>query len=95
MIQGNDGGANISFDGGTTWSTQSNQPTAEMYRVTVDDQQPYWLYGGQQDNSAVAIPSRTADGLIEGATPECRGQPEFANCLCTRSTKKFFALPTD
>jgi photosystem II stability/assembly factor-like uncharacterized protein len=58
MIEGNDGGANVSYDGGRTWSRQDNQPTAEMYRVTVDDQHPYWLYGGQQDNSAVAIPSR-------------------------------------
>ncbi|HSN56331.1 MAG TPA: hypothetical protein VLT32_16815, partial [Candidatus Sulfomarinibacteraceae bacterium] len=65
MIEGNDGGANVSFDGGRSWSSQSNQPTAEMYRVTVDDQHPYWLYGGQQDNTAVAIPSRTADGGID------------------------------
>ena len=65
LIQGNDGGANVSFDGGVSWSAQTNQPTAEMYRVTVDDQQPYWLYGGQQDNTAVAIPSRTADGVID------------------------------
>jgi photosystem II stability/assembly factor-like uncharacterized protein len=65
MIEGNDGGANVSMNGGRSWSTQSNQPTAEMYRVTVDEQYPYWLYGGQQDNSAVAIPSRTADGRIE------------------------------
>jgi len=64
MIEGNDGGANISFNGGMTWSEQSNQPTAEFYRVTVDDQDPYWLYGGQQDNSAVAIPSRSSDGRI-------------------------------
>lgn len=64
MIEGNDGGANISFDGGRTWSTQANQPTAEIYRLTVDDQWPYWLYGGQQDNTAVAIPSRTPDGII-------------------------------
>jgi photosystem II stability/assembly factor-like uncharacterized protein len=65
MIEGNDGGANISFNGGASWSTQANQPTAEMYRVTVDDQHPYWLYGGQQDNSAVAIPSRTSAGGID------------------------------
>ena len=65
MIEGNDGGANVSFDGGRSWSPQSNQPTAELYRVTVDDQQPYWLYSGQQDNTAVAIPSRTAGGGIE------------------------------
>jgi len=63
LIQGNDGGANISFNGGRTWSTQENQPTSEIYRVTVDDQQPYWLYGGQQDNSAVAIPSRARGGI--------------------------------
>jgi len=59
MVEGNDGGANVSYDGGRTWSTQDNQPTAEMYRAAVDDQFPYWVYGGQQDNSAVAIPSRT------------------------------------
>ncbi len=63
MIQANDGGANISFNGGRTWSTQQNQPTSEMYRVTVDDQYPYWLYGGQQDNTAVAIPSRSPGGI--------------------------------
>jgi photosystem II stability/assembly factor-like uncharacterized protein len=63
MIQSNDGGANITFNGGRSWSTQDNQPTAEMYRVTVDDQEPYWLYSGQQDNSAVAIPSRAPGGI--------------------------------
>jgi photosystem II stability/assembly factor-like uncharacterized protein len=63
MIQANDGGANVSFNGGRTWSTQQNQPTSEIYRVTVDDQYPYWLYGGQQDNSAVAIPSRSPGGI--------------------------------
>ncbi len=65
LIEGNDGGANISFNGGRSWSAQSNQPTAEIYRVTVDDQYPYWLYGGQQDNTAVAIPSRTPSGAID------------------------------
>jgi len=65
LIEGNDGGANISFDGGRSWSVQSNQPTSEIYRLTVDNQHPYWLYGGQQDNSAVAIPSRTSDGVID------------------------------
>ncbi len=65
LIEGNDGGANISFDGGRSWSLQSNQPTSEFYRLTVDDQWPYWLYGGQQDNTAMAIPSRTSDGAID------------------------------
>ncbi|MAN58275.1 MAG: hypothetical protein CMC08_00385 [Flavobacteriaceae bacterium] len=58
LIQANDGGANVSHNGGKTWSTQFNQPTAEIYQVEVDDQYPYWLYGGQQDNyTTVAVPS--------------------------------------
>jgi len=57
-IQSNDGGANITFNSGETWTTQFNQPTAEIYQVEVDDQYPYWLYGGQQDNySTVSVPS--------------------------------------
>ena len=57
MIQANDGGANVSLDGGATWSTQANQPTAEIYQVAVDDQFPYRLYGAQQDNTTVIVPS--------------------------------------
>lgn len=56
-IQANDGGANVTLNGGASWSTQTNQPTSELYQVEVDDQQPYWLYAGQQDNSTVAVPS--------------------------------------
>ncbi len=58
FIHGNDGGANVTHNGGKTWSTQFNQPTAELYQVEVDDQYPYWLYAGQQDNSTtIAVPS--------------------------------------
>ncbi len=57
MIQANDGGANVSLDGGRSWSTQANQPTAEIYQVTVDNQYPYRLYGAQQDNTTVIVPS--------------------------------------
>jgi photosystem II stability/assembly factor-like uncharacterized protein len=60
MIQSNDGGANVSFDRGETWSVQSNQPTAQFYRVSTDNDFPYRLLGGQQDNSAVRIRSRSA-----------------------------------
>lgn len=56
-IQSNDGGANITTNGGLSWSTQENQPTAELYQVEVDDQYPYWLYAGQQDNTTIAVPS--------------------------------------
>ncbi len=64
LINGNDGGANVSVNGGATWSTQANQPTAEFYRVTVDDQFPYRVYGAQQDNSTVSVPSRTTGSGI-------------------------------
>lgn len=64
FIQSNDGGANVTHNGGKTWSTQFNQPTAEIYQVEVDDQYPYWLYGGQQDNSTtVAVPSMAPYGI--------------------------------
>ena len=59
MINANDGGANISFNGGISWSTQKNQPTAQFYRVITDNRFPYYVYAGQQDNSSVAVPSRT------------------------------------
>ncbi|MDH5382988.1 MAG: glycosyl hydrolase, partial [Cyclobacteriaceae bacterium] len=58
MVIANDGGAAISFNYGATWSTQSNMPTAQFYRVNVDNAFPYNLYGGQQDNSSVKIASR-------------------------------------
>jgi len=54
----NDGGAAISFNHGKSWSTQSNMPTAQFYRVNVDNQFPYRIYGGQQDNSSVSIAHR-------------------------------------
>ncbi len=60
MIQGNDGGAAVSFNGGETWSTLYNQPTAEFYHVTTDAQVPYGVYGAQQDNTTIAGPSRSA-----------------------------------
>ncbi len=58
MIQSNDGGANVSYNGGKTWSTQRNQPTSELYRVTVDKQFPLRVYGAQQDNSTISVPSQ-------------------------------------
>ena len=66
MVQANDGGANVSYDGGVTWSVQSNQPTAQMYRVSTDNAFPYRLLGGQQDNSALRIRSRSAFGSSIG-----------------------------
>jgi photosystem II stability/assembly factor-like uncharacterized protein len=68
MINSNDGGANVSSTGGTTWSTQMNQPTAEIYRVTVDTRFPYRVYGAQQDNSTTSVPTFSQDmerGMID------------------------------
>ncbi|MGZ4966530.1 MAG: WD40/YVTN/BNR-like repeat-containing protein, partial [Chthoniobacterales bacterium] len=61
----NDGGASVSMDGGKTWTTQGNQPTAQFYHVAVDNAFPYHIYGAQQDNSNVCIASRTDTGIIE------------------------------
>jgi len=59
MINSNDGGANVSNNGGKSWSSQQNQPTAQFYRVIADNLVPFNIYGGQQDNSAISIASRT------------------------------------
>jgi len=64
MIIGDDGGAQVTYDGGETWSTYYNQPTAQFYRVTTDDHFPYRIYAAQQDNSTVRIPHRVTDGSI-------------------------------
>lgn len=63
MINANDGGANVSFNGGESWSTQRNHATAQFYRVITDNQYPYHVYGGQQDNSAIGMPSAAPGGL--------------------------------
>ncbi|WP_268123132.1 VPS10 domain-containing protein [Roseivirga pacifica] len=64
MVNANDGGANVSINGGKNWSTQQNQPTAQFYRVNADNQYPYRIYGGQQDNSSVSVASRAEGGGI-------------------------------
>ena len=58
MIEGNDGGANITSNGGRTWTSEDNQPTAQFYRVALDNDFPYHAYGAQQDNSTVRIATR-------------------------------------
>ncbi|MCC6414196.1 MAG: glycosyl hydrolase [Saprospiraceae bacterium] len=65
MIIGDDGGAQVTYDGGETWSTYHNQPTAQFYRVTTDNAFPYRIYAAQQDNSTVRIAHRT-DGYNIG-----------------------------
>ncbi len=63
MIEGNDGGAHVTTDGGKTWSTLLNQPTAQFYRVTVDNGFPYRLYGAQQDLGTISVPAWSSGGI--------------------------------
>jgi photosystem II stability/assembly factor-like uncharacterized protein len=63
MVVANDGGAQVTLTAGRSWSTMLNQPTAELYRVTVDNQFPYRVYAGQQDNSTISVPSWSAGTL--------------------------------
>ena len=65
LINGNDGGATVSTDAGASWTTQNNQPTAQLYHVTTDNRFPYYIYGAQQDNSTVAIASASPNGAID------------------------------
>ncbi|HNL65999.1 MAG TPA: hypothetical protein PKL81_12945, partial [Ferruginibacter sp.] len=64
MIIADDGGAQVSFDGGNNWSTYMNQPTAQFYRVSTDNHYPYRILGAQQDNSTIRILSRSDGGQI-------------------------------
>ena len=64
MIIGDDGGAQVTFDGGRTWSSYHNQPTAQFYRVTTDQSFPFRIYAAQQDNSTIRIPHRTSKGSL-------------------------------
>lgn len=66
MVNANDGGANVSVNGGESWTDGMNQPTAQFYHVTIDRQFPYTIYGAQQDNSTVAISSADPTGPIGG-----------------------------
>ncbi len=65
LMNGNDGGATISTDGGDSWTSLYNQPTAQFYHVTTDNRFPYYIYGAQQDNSTVGIASASAEGAID------------------------------
>lgn len=64
MINGNDGGATITTDGGKSWTLQNNQPTAQFYHVIADNRFPYYVYGAQQDNTTVAIATFDDEGTI-------------------------------
>ena len=64
MIDASDGGASVTLNGGATWSPIDNQPTADLFGLAIDDQEPYWVYAAQNDNQHIGIPSRTSDSAI-------------------------------
>ncbi len=64
LLLGSDQGATVSVNGGRTWSSWYNQPTAQFYHVATDNRFPYWVYGGQQESGSAGIASRGADGQI-------------------------------
>ncbi len=80
FVISNDGGAAITFNRGKTWSTQANMPTAQFYRINADNQFPYRIYGGQQDNTSVSIVSRElgSSGITtQGWTASAGGESAF------------------
>ncbi|MEM1177580.1 MAG: glycosyl hydrolase [Acidobacteriota bacterium] len=79
MVLGTDGGATVSLDGGETFSTLFNQPTGQFYRVATDNRFPYWVYGGQQDWSTTALPSRAPGGSITPGDGHAVGGGESAH----------------
>jgi photosystem II stability/assembly factor-like uncharacterized protein len=76
MIQGNDGGACVSFNAGDSFSTIYNQLTAQFYRIAVDDHFPYRVYGTQQDNTSIRVPSDTVGGVIAWGDCDIAGTGE-------------------
>ncbi|MDQ3696134.1 MAG: glycosyl hydrolase [Chloroflexota bacterium] len=76
LIHGDDGGAEVSLNGGATWSSIYNQPTAQFYHVTTDNDFPYNVYGSQQDNTTLCLPSMTTDAAIHERTWEIPGGGE-------------------
>ncbi len=79
MIIADDGGAQVSYDGGTTWSTYHNQPTAQFYRVTTDNAFPYRIYVAQQDNSTIRIKHRSSGRYIDESDWESTAGGESAH----------------
>lgn len=94
MINANDGGATVTFDGGKTWSSIYNQPTAQFYRVIADNQSPYHIYGGQQDNSTLATPSSTLGSVIGYEDMYAVGGGESAHIAFDKNNPRYIYATT-
>jgi photosystem II stability/assembly factor-like uncharacterized protein len=78
ILLASDQGATITVNGGATWSSWYNQPTAQFYHVITDNQRPYWVYGGQQESGSAGVPSRGNDGQITFREWHPVGADEYA-----------------
>lgn len=94
MINANDGGATITFDGGQSWSSIFNQPTAQFYRVIADNLEPYNIYGGQQDNSTLASPSASNGKGIGIEDQYAVGGGESAHIAFDKNNPKYIYATT-
>ncbi|WP_236826795.1 MULTISPECIES: sialidase family protein [unclassified Blastococcus] len=92
LVQGNDGGACISYNGGQTFSSIYNQSTAQIYRVDIGREFPFDLYGTQQDNSGIRVPSRSWKGAIRW--PDCLelGEAEAGDVACDPADPRFVVV---
>ena len=90
MVLGTDQGTSISLDRGQTWSTWYNQPTAQIYHVTTDNQFPYVVYGAQQDSGSAAVLSRTDHGQITPRDWFPAGESESGYMVSIRVTRILF-----
>lgn len=89
MIESNDGGANVTFNGGETWSTQMNQPTGQFYRVIADNKFPYRIYSTQQDSNGIVIDSQTDGGGIGETHWQSIGSGESATVALDPEDPKY------
>ncbi len=92
MINGNDGGACVSFNGGTSWSSIYNQSTAQLYRFDVDPRFPHDLFATQQDNSGIRVPSRSWKGAIRWADCQELGEAESGDVALDPRDPRFVFL---
>jgi len=90
MVQANDGGGTLTYDGGKSWSTIYNQPTAQMYHVITDNKFPYRVYGSQQDNTTISVPGRSDNGAIYPAENYQIGGGESGYIAFNKNDPKVF-----
>jgi len=93
ILNAADQGAVITVNGGETWSSWYNQPTAQMFHVTTDNRFPYWVYGGQQESGSAGVPSRGPDGQITFRDWRPVGLEEYGYASTVASSPDSIGIP--